>query len=87
MAKGAEFVCLCYLQSPSMAKYSYLEKRIAARLPGARILGLAWRDTEDGRTMINPEHAITMLPGASEQNTANENTLTTPAPKLSIAAV
>ena len=87
MAKGAEFVCLCYLQSPSVAKYSYLEKRIAARLPGARILGLAWRDTEDGRTMINPEHAITMLPGASEQNTANENTLTTPAPKLSIAAV
>lgn len=61
-AKGAQFVCLCYLQAPSAAKYSYLEKRISMRLPEARVLGLAWRDTEDGRTMINPEHAAAMLP-------------------------
>jgi predicted PurR-regulated permease PerM len=68
LAAGATYVCLCYLQSPSAAKYSYLEKRIAARLPDARILGLAWIDTEDGRTMINPEHAAGMLPSPVTSN-------------------
>ena len=60
--KGALFVCLCYLQAPSAAKYSYLEKRISARLPDTKVLGLAWSATEGGRTMINPEHAVAMLP-------------------------
>ena len=87
MAKGAEMVCLCYLQAPSVAKYTYLEKRIAARLPKARILGLAWKDTEDGRTMINPEHAVTMLPGTNEQNTAHAENLAAPAAQLSVASV
>ena len=78
-AADAAYVCLCYLQSPSAAKYSYLEKRIAARLPDAKILGLAWVDTEGGRTMINPEHAAGLLPsaasGSSEtiKNTAQES--------------
>jgi predicted PurR-regulated permease PerM len=64
LAKGATTACLCYLKTPSAAKYAYLEKRIAARMPGIKILGLAWSDTESGRTMLTPEHAASMLPSA-----------------------
>lgn len=70
-AEGAQFVCLCYLQAPSAAKYSYLEKRISARLPDAKVLGLAWKDTEGGRTMINPEHAAAMLPAPVTSSAEN----------------
>jgi hypothetical protein len=62
MAEGAGFVCLCYLKAPSAAKYAYLEKRLAGRLPKAKIIGLAWQDSEGGRTMIDPEHALALLP-------------------------
>ncbi len=62
MAAGASIVCLCYLNAPSAAKYAYLEKRIAGRLPGAKIIGLAWKDSEGASAMIKPEHALALLP-------------------------
>ena len=61
-AGSAAFVCLCYLKAPSAAKYAYLERRIAQRLPEAKIIGLAWKDVEGARPMIRPEHAIALLP-------------------------
>lgn len=61
-AGSAAFVCLCYLKAPSTAKYAYLERRIAQRLPDARIIGLAWKDIEGARPMIRPEHAVALLP-------------------------
>lgn len=62
LAAKAEFACLCYLTAPSEARYAYVEKRIAARLPEVRILGIAWRDVEGARSMLAPEHALAMLP-------------------------
>lgn len=65
MAEGASAVCLCYLRAPSAAKYAYLEKRLAGRLPDAKIIGLAWKDSEGGDSaMIKPEHALALLPAA-----------------------
>ena len=32
------------------------------RLPEAKITGLAWADAEGARPMVNPEHALTLLP-------------------------
>ncbi|PZF77943.1 AI-2E family transporter [Aestuariivirga litoralis] len=64
MAEGAAIACLCYLTAPSEARYSYVEKRIAQRMPGARILGVAWREVEDARSMLAPEHALALLPSA-----------------------
>ncbi len=61
-AGKADFACLCYLSAPSEARYAYIEKRIAARLPGARVLGVAWRDVEGARPMLAPEHALALLP-------------------------
>lgn len=61
-AEGAETVCLCYLVAPSPAKYAYLERRLKSRVPDAKIIGLAWSESEGGQTMITPEHAVTMLP-------------------------
>ncbi|MFN4140838.1 AI-2E family transporter [Aestuariivirga sp.] len=71
LAEGARIACLCYLTAPSAAKYAYLEKRIAARLPDAKIIGLAWKDTEGARSMINPEHALAMLPAVPDGSAAD----------------
>jgi hypothetical protein len=80
-AEGARFVCLCYLTAPSAAKFAYLEKRLAARLPEAKIIGLAWRDSETASALINPEHALALLPApASDKAEAAQN-----APELSVA--
>lgn len=80
LAKGAAVACLCYLTAPSEARYAYIEKRIAARLPEARILGIAWRGVDGGRAMLSPDHALALLPAAQE--TAKE----TPAkPELTVA--
>lgn len=84
LAAGAQIACLCYLTAPSKAKYAYLERRIAARLPGARILGLAWKDSESARSMIRPEHAVALLPApAAASQTVQKDTQT--APELSVA--
>lgn len=74
LAEGATFACICYLTAPSNAKYTYLEKRIQARLPQARIIGLAWADDEGGRSMVNPEHAVTMLPGTTKETDTTPET-------------
>jgi len=63
LAAGAGIVCLCYLKAPSAEKYAYLERRIAGRLADAKIMGLAWKDSEVARAMINPVHAVSLLPG------------------------
>ena len=62
LAGDAAFVCLCWLTAPSEARFAYVEKRIAARLPNARMLGVAWRVAEGARTMLAPEHALSLLP-------------------------
>lgn len=62
LAQGVRILWLCYLTAPSEAKYAYLERRIRARLPDARITGLAWTDSEGAHPMVNPEHALAMLP-------------------------
>jgi predicted PurR-regulated permease PerM len=77
-AKGADTVCLCYLVAPSQAKYSYLERRLKARLPEAKVIGLAWAQSEGAREMINPEHAVTMLP---QKVSAKTEAAAAPAPK------
>lgn len=71
-AEGAEFLCLCYLTAPSPAKYAYLERRLAARVPKARIIGLAWRDAEGASPLLNPEHAVALLPGESSPEAAGD---------------
>ena len=67
---GKATACLCYLTAPSEAKYAYLERRIAHRLPGAKILGLAWADKEGTRPMINPEHVLALLPANATVETS-----------------
>jgi predicted PurR-regulated permease PerM len=61
-AEGARFACLCFLKGPSPAKFAYLERRIAGRLPGARIIGIAWKDSEGTAALLRPEHALSLLP-------------------------
>ncbi len=49
----------------SAAKFAYLEKRLAARLPEAKIIGLAWQDSEGANALIKPEHALELPAAAS----------------------
>jgi hypothetical protein len=71
LAAGAGIVCLCYLKAPSAEKYAYLERRIAGRLAGAKIIGLAWKDSDGARAMINPVHALALLSGGSATQDTN----------------
>jgi predicted PurR-regulated permease PerM len=82
LAGEAAVACLCYLTAPSEARYAYIEKRIAARLPKTRILGVAWRDVDGARTMLTPVHALALLPTKAEN--AEPESLTA-APELSVA--
>ena len=76
------FVCLCWLTAPSEARFAYIEKRIAARLPEARMLGIAWRNVEGARSMLAPEHALSMLPSHAPQAAAEAPRT---GPELSVA--
>lgn len=78
----ADFVCLCWLSAPSEARYAYVEKRIAARVPAARILGIAWREAEGARRMQAPEHALSLLPSHAPEKATEE---LQPGPSLSPA--
>lgn len=81
-AEDTSIACLCYLIAPSEAKYAYLERRIAHRLPEAKVLGLAWTDKEGARPMMSPEHALALLPAsAAPQPTATAEK----APELPVA--
>jgi len=82
MAKGVAIVCLCWLTAPSQAKYAYVERRIGSQLPTARVLGIAWRDSDGARAMLAPEHALALLPSQVPQTAAE-----TPqsGPELSLA--
>lgn len=75
LAKGAAIACLCYLTAPSPAKYAYLERRLTPRLPGAKVLGLAWQDSDGAQSMLAPEHALALLPTA-EATVAGSSKLT-----------
>jgi predicted PurR-regulated permease PerM len=66
LAREAAFACLCWLTAPSEARFAYIEKRIAARLPQTRILGIAWRGADGARDMLAPEHALSMLPSRDQ---------------------
>ncbi|MCA3573191.1 MAG: AI-2E family transporter [Aestuariivirga sp.] len=67
MAADARFLCLCFLKAPSPAKFAYLERRLAARLPGAKIIGIAWKDGEGTAQLIRPAHALDMLPAVQPE--------------------
>lgn len=82
IAEGARFVCLCYLTAPSAAKFAYLEKRLAARLPQAKIMGIAWKDMAGASPVLKPEHALALLPAAASAKSIEG---AQPAPELSIA--
>ena len=79
LAAGARFVCLCFLKAPSPAKYSYLERRIASRLPAAKIIGIAWKDGEGAAQLLKPEHALALLPALPREEDARKT------PELSTA--
>ena len=72
LAEGGGIVCLCYLIAPSPAKYAYLERRLAARLPEARIIGVAWKDNDGANAVLKPEHALALLPSAPSAKPAEE---------------
>jgi len=57
-----EFVCLCYLTSPSEAKHKYLLRRITALSPDAKVISVAWSVGVDHAHVQSPASAISILP-------------------------
>ncbi len=57
-----EFICLCYLTSPSEAKHKYLLRRITALARDAKVISVAWSLGADQAQVQSPASAISILP-------------------------
>ena len=57
-----EFICLCYLTSPSEAKHKYLLRRITALAKDAKVISVAWSIDADHAQVQSPASAISILP-------------------------
>lgn len=58
----AEFVCLCYLTSPTEAKHKYLLRRVTTLAQTVKILSVAWSVEADHVQVLNPVSIISILP-------------------------
>ncbi len=57
-----EFICLCYLTSPSEAKHKYLLRRVKALAQDAKLLSVAWSVEPDQAHVQSPASAMSILP-------------------------
>lgn len=57
-----ESLYLCYLTSPSEAKYSYLLRRISSFSKDARVISVAWSTDADHVQMQSPASVVSALP-------------------------
>ena len=64
---NVEFVCLCYLTSPSEAKHKYLLRRITSLARGAQIINVAWSTEGDHAQVLSPASAISILPRSAQE--------------------
>ena len=64
-----EFMCLCYLTSPSEAKHKYLLRRITALAQGAKVVSVAWSVVADQAEVQSPASIIPALPKLAQEAT------------------
>jgi predicted PurR-regulated permease PerM len=57
-----EYVCLCYLLSPSESRHNYLLRRLSLLVKDARVVSLAWMVAADRMQMQSPESVVAILP-------------------------
>jgi len=70
-----EFVCLCYLSSPTVAKHKYLLRRVGAIASGASVLSVAWSMSVDHEQVQTPANASAILPRVAKEPTISTATL------------
>lgn len=68
-----DFMCLCYLASPSEAKHKYLLRRISTLAGNSQVISVAWSVGVDQAQMQSPASVLSILPKS-----------TTETPKLAI---
>ena len=61
-AETVEFVCLCYLVSPSEAQNTYLLRRLTTRIKQAKLISVAWTEYADRDGVHSPTNAIALFP-------------------------
>ena len=63
-----EFICLCYLTSPSEAKHKYLLRRATAIARNAQVVSVAWSAGADHAQVQSPASAISNLPRPAQES-------------------
>ncbi len=60
--EAIDFVCLCYLVSPSEAQNTYLLRRLKTRLKQAKLISVAWTEYADRDGVHSPTNAVALFP-------------------------
>ena len=55
-------ICLCSLSAPSRAQLDYVGRRLSTLIPAARIINVAWTDSENRDDVQRPTHVASLLP-------------------------
>ena len=71
---SVEYVCLCYLTSPSEAKHKYLLRRISSLARNAKVMNVAWSTEGDNAQVLSPASAISILPKSGQDLPETANT-------------
>ena len=73
-ASSVNFVCFCYLVSPSQAKHNYAFRRLTGLLPDVKVVSVAWSKGSIGIDLQSPTSLISILPsGQSLEGAVKEN--------------
>jgi predicted PurR-regulated permease PerM len=70
-----EFICLCYLTSPTEAKHKYLERRVSVLAQDAKVISVAWFVGSDKVDMQSPANAMSILPKLLPETSVLEATV------------
>jgi len=72
---GVQFVCLCFLTSPTDAKLKYLLRRVTALAKDAKTLSIAWAIAPDHGAVQSPANALSILPKLQVEKTVTADAL------------
>lgn len=80
-----DFICLCYLKSPSEAKHKYLLRRLSMPSPHTQVISVAWSVGVEDAQVQSPANTISILPKSkTEMHETTINNESAPVVALSV---
>ena len=58
---NTEWVCLCYLNSPSEAKHNYVLRRLSGHFSSSKVIGVTWLKSDTGMELQTTESFLSLV--------------------------